>query len=265
MPHPYFSLPTPIPIGHRGAAGEAPENTLESFQKGLADGAAIVETDLHATRDGVLVLIHDDDVARTTEGAGPVSGMTLAELKRLDAGHRFEAAGGFPWRGKGLRIPTLEEAFEALPGVRFNIEIKEAAEGVVERTLAAISDAGRAELTLLAAEKDPIMATIRERVARTGVDVAIGACVGDVLRSVRAAVDGTAPPPGVMALQVPAAFGGRPLVTPELVRFAHRHDIQVHVWTVNEPAEMHALLEVGVDGLISDHPARVRNVLRERA
>ena len=88
--------------------------------------------------------------------------------------------------------------------------------------------------------------------------------MGDVLRCIRAAVDATAPPSGVMALQVPAAFGGRPLVTAELIRFAHQHDIQVHVWTVNEPAEMHALLEIGVDGLISDHPARVRDVLRAR-
>lgn len=265
MPHPFFSVPTPITIGHRGAAGVVPENTLESFRRGLEDGAAIVETDLHATRDGVLVLLHDDDVARTTDGAGAVSGMTLAELKRLDAGYRFAADGRFPFRGQGLRVPTLEEAFDALPGARFNIEIKEAGAGVVEKTLETIARAGRAETTLLAAEKDPIMASIRDEVARTGIAVAIGACVGDVLRCVRAAVDDTAPPAGVMALQVPAAFGGRALVTPELVRFAHRHGIQVHVWTVNDPAQMRTLLGIGVDGLISDHPARVRDVVGRRA
>lgn len=258
MRHPYFDLPTPIVIGHRGAAGVAPENTVESFRRGVADGARIVETDLHATRDGALVLLHDDDVARTTDGGGRIAELTLEQAKRLDAGHRFEEAGAFPWRGRGLRIPTLDEAFAALPGVRFNIEIKEDAPGVVERTLETIARAGRADLTLLAAENDAIMTTIRETVARTGVRVAIGACTGDVIRCVRAALDGAPPPAGVMALQIPADFGGRPVVTPELLRFAHANDIQVHVWTINEPAQMRTLLDLGVDGIISDYPARVR-------
>ncbi len=262
MRHPYFDLPTPLVIGHRGAAGVAPENTLESFRRGVADGASIVETDLHATRDGALVLLHDDDGARTTDGAGRIADLPLAEARRLDAGHRFEANGSFPWRGRGLRIPTLEEAFEALPGVRFNIEIKEEAPGVAERTLETIARAGRTERTLLAAEKDAIMATIREAVARTGIRVAIGACVGDVVRCIRAALDGSAPPPGVMALQIPADFGGKPIVTPELMRFAHANDIQVHVWTINDPAQMQELLALGVDGIISDHPARVRDLVR---
>jgi glycerophosphoryl diester phosphodiesterase len=264
MHHPYFDLPTPIVIGHRGAAGEAPENTLESFRRGVADGAAVVETDLHATRDGALVLLHDDDVARTTDGSGRVAELTLAQVQRLDAGHRFAAAGGFPWRGRGLRIPTLEEAFAELPGMRFNIEIKEAAPGVAERTLETIAKAGRESLTLLAAEKDAIMASLREAVKRTGIRVAIGASAGDVLRCVRAALDHSAPPPGVMALQIPADFGGRALVTPELVEFAHAHEIQVHVWTINEPAQMRALFDLGVDGIISDHPARVRDVVSAR-
>ena len=264
MRHPYFDLPTPIVIGHRGAAGEAPENTLESFRRGVADGAAILETDLHATRDGALVLLHDDDVARTTEGSGTVAELTLAQLQRLDAGHRFVAEGGFPWRGRGLRIPTLEQAFASLPGRRFNIEIKEEAPGVGERTLETIARAGRESLTLLAAEKDAIMASLREAVERTDIRVAISACVGDVLRCVRAALDGSAPPRDVMALQIPAEFGGRALVTPELLAFAHAHEIQVHVWTINEPAQMHALFDLGVDGIISDHPARVRDVVKQR-
>ncbi len=264
MSHPYFELPTPIVIGHRGAAGEAPENTVESFLRGVADGAAIVETDLHATRDGALVLLHDGTVDRTTDGSGRVAELSLAELKRLDAGHRFAADGGFPWRGKGLRVPTLEEAFAALPGARFNIEIKEAAAGVVERTVEAVAKAGRAHLTLLTAEKDAIMNTLREAMSRSGVDVALGACVGDVIRCVRAALDGTPAPPGVMALQIPADFGGRAVVTEPLVSFAHAHGIQIHVWTINDPAQMHALVDLGVDGLISDHPRRVREVVEAR-
>lgn len=264
MLHPFFDVPTPLVIGHRGAAGEIPENTLESFRRGVDDGAAIVETDLHSTRDGALVLLHDDDVDRTTDGAGPIRTLTLAEAKQLDAGHRFGADAGFPWRERGVRIPTLEEAFAALPGVRFNIEIKEVLPGTVERTLETIARAGREKLTLLAAEKDATMAQIRDAIARLGIRVATGACVGDVLRCVRAAVDGAAPPSGAMALQVPADFGGRPLVTRELITFAHAHGIQIHVWTINDTAQMRSLLDLGVDGLISDHPARVRDVIAAR-
>ncbi len=264
MHHPYFDLPTPLVIGHRGAAGEAPENTIEGFRRGVADGAAIVETDLHPTKDGALVLLHDDEVDRTTDGSGRISQLTLAQAQHLDAGHRFAAGDGTPWRGCGVRIPTLAEAFEALPGVRFNIEIKETLPGTVERTLETIARAGREGLTLLAAEKDSTMAQIREAIAQMGIPVATGACVGDVLRCVRAALDGAPPPPGAMALQIPADFAGRPLVTRELVAFAHAHGIQVHVWTINEPAEMRSLLDLGVDGLVSDHPARVRDVVAAR-
>lgn len=260
MRHPYFDLATPIVIGHRGAAGVAPENTLVGFERGVRDGARIIETDLHATRDGALVLLHDDDVARTTDGTGRIAERTLDEVKRLDAGHRFEEAGQFPWRGRGLEIPTLDEAFAAFPAMRFNIEIKEAAPGVVERTLETIARAGRADLTLLAAESDAIMAMIRAAVATTGIRVAIGASTGDVVRCVRAALDGAPPPEGVMALQIPAEFGGRPVVTPELIRFAHAAEIQIHVWTINDPAQIRALLALGVDGIISDFPARVRDL-----
>lgn len=264
MPHPYLSLPTPIVLGHRGAAGEVPENTLESFRRGLADGAAIVETDLHATRDGALVLHHDADVARTTDGSGPIAELTLAEVQKLDAGYRFGPEAGHPYRGKGLGIPTLDEAFAAFPGVRFNIEVKADPDGTVERVIDTVERAGRLDRTLLAAEKDPIMARIRDVASARRISLATSASVGDALRFVRAAVDGARPPDGPLALQIPAAFGGRPVVTRELVAYAHRHAVQVHVWTVNDPAEMKRLLALGVDGLISDFPARVRDVIEGR-
>lgn len=109
------------------------------------------------------------------------------------------------------------------------------------------------------------MASIRSCVAESGIAVAIGACIGDVVRCVRAALESSPAPAGVMALQIPAAFAGRPTVNPALVRFARANDIAIHIWTVNEPAEMHALLDLGVDGLISDHPARVVEVLHARS
>jgi glycerophosphoryl diester phosphodiesterase len=123
---------------------------------------------------------------------------------------------------------------------------------------------GPASRTLLTASDDGAMARLRRRLAETGLAPAMGASTGDVVQFVRAAAAGTPPPPEPMALQIPTTFGGQPLVTRALVDFAHAHDVQVHVWTVNDPEEMHALLDLGVDGLVSDFPARVHAVLRER-
>ncbi len=266
MTHPYLALPTPIVIGHRGCAGEAPENTLPSFERGLAQGAAILETDVHLTRDGVPVLLHDHDVGRVSNGRGPVRAQTLAELRRLDFGHRFSPDGGrsHPFRGRGVRIATLQEALAAFPGTRFNLELKEDVPELVERTLAVIADAKREPLTLLTAADDGLMAKIRAAIEATGAAVAQGASAGDVLGFVRAALDGSAPPPGPVALQIPAAFSGRPLATRPLVEHAHAHGVQVHVWTINERDEMTRLLDLGVDGLITDLPARMAQLLDER-
>lgn len=266
MSHPYFALPTPIVIGHRGAAGEQPENTLPSFARARDLCAAILETDARPTRDGSVVLFHDETLERTTNGTGRVSDRTLAELRALDAGFRFvlEQGNRFPFRGQGIVVPTLEETLEAIPGVRVNIELKEDGPGFIDRVLGILREAGREEMTLLTAGEDPLMESLRREVRRARSRVALGASTGDVLRFVRAALQGTTPDPGVMALQVPAGFGGRPLVTPRLVEHAHAHDVHVHVWTINEPGEMHRLLDLGVDGIISDYPGRLAAVVAQR-
>jgi glycerophosphoryl diester phosphodiesterase len=256
--HSFLALPRPLAIGHRGCAGEVPENTLASFVRGAADGAVVIETDVHLTRDGVPVLLHDDDVARVTDGCGPVRDFDFTALHALDAGYRFLAPdGSAPFRGTGLRIPSLAEALAALPGMRFNLELKEDRPEIAERVLAVIRDAEREELTLVTSAEDPLMEKLRDAVSRSGARVALGASTGDVARFVRAVRDGLAPPAGPMALQIPDQFLGRPLVTPELIAAAHANDIHVHVWTINEPDEIAALLALGVDGVISDFPARV--------
>ncbi len=265
MRHPYFDLPRPTVIGHRGCAGEAPENTLVSFERALAQGAEILESDVHVTRDGAIVLIHDDVLERTTDGAGRVAEHTLAELRALDAGHRFEPEPGvFPYRGRGVVIPALEEVFAAFPQARLNLELKEDLPELVERTVEIVAAAERAERTLLTAADDALMERLRAHLARTGLDTAVGACTADVLAFVRSAQEGKSPPEDAMALQVPAAFGGQPLVTPAFVRHAHDHGIAVHVWTVNEVDEMHRLLDLGVDGLVTDFPGHLAQVVAAR-
>lgn len=264
--HPFFDLPTPLVIGHRGCAGEAPENTLASFERALAQGAQILESDVHCTRDGVPVLVHDEVLDRCTDGTGRVDATRWEELRALDAGYRFSPDGGrsHPQRGRGLGIPSLEEAFAAYPGARFNLEIKQLAPGFVERCIELVIDAGRQATTLLAAGEDEVMAVVRHQVNQMEVATALGASVADVIAHIDTARRGVAPPSGIHALQVPPEFAGNPLVTREFVDHAHAHGTQVHVWTINDPGQMLELLDLGVDGLITDYPGRLTELLAAR-
>jgi glycerophosphoryl diester phosphodiesterase len=264
MRHPYFAPPPPVVIGHRGAAGEVPENTIASFQHALAAGAQILESDVQITRDGVPVTCHDAEVDRTTDGRGAIAGMDLSELQELDAGHRFGAGAERPHRGRGLRIPSLREAFETLPEARFNLEIKDGRPELVRACVALVAELDRAERTLLTAADDGTMKLLREEIAARGVPVAVGACTGEVVAFVRATIEGSPPPEGPMALQIPEDFAGRALVTRDLVEAAHRADVHVHVWTINDPASMRRLLDLGVDGIVTDFPARLAAVIAER-
>jgi len=266
MAHPFLELHRPIVFGHRGASGERPENTLPAFEHALSQGADILETDVHLCSDGAIVVFHDAQLDRTTDGSGPLASRSLAELKALDAGYRFTPDQGrsFPYRDQGVQISTLQEVFEALPGVRFNVELKGSEPRLVEGVLGLVAATGRAHLTLLAAEEEKTMRAVRECRRRLGVDTALGASVSDVLGFVRAALGEGPPPAEPMALQIPATFAGKPLATPELIAYAHHHGVQVHVWTVNEGAEMERLLDLGVDGLMSDFPGQLRSVVDRR-
>lgn len=263
MSHPYFDLPRPIILGHRGAAGSAPENTLASFARALEDGAQILETDLHVTKDGVPVLLHDATLDRTTNGSGAVADLSLEELQALDAAHRFEGTPPTypPIDGGRIVVPSLEEAFQAFPDARFNIEIKAESEALIESVVALVETAQRADRTLLTAGDDTIQALLRSELGRSGAKPAIGASLADIVEVVSSAVSGRAPETDSMALQIPREFADRPLVTPELVAHCHLHGIQVHVWTINDPAEMRELLDIGVDGLVTDHPGRMARLL----
>jgi glycerophosphoryl diester phosphodiesterase len=263
MRHPYFAAPRPTVFGHRGASGERPENTLPAFERAIHCGADALETDVHGTRDGAIVVCHDADLARTTDGEGPIAAHTLAEVRALDAGYRFTPDHGdtYPFRDAGVRIPTLEELFAAFPEQRFNVEVKVCDEALIRDTIRLTREANRTDRTLLAAGEDDTMAAIRAALDGPGELPATGASLGDILGFIRAAQSGDAPPPEPMALQIPSAFGGRPLVTEQLVSFAHAHDVAVHVWTINDEDEMRSLLERGVDGVMSDFPGRLRTVV----
>ncbi len=260
----YFASPRPLVFGHRGAAGEAPENTLPSFERAVDCGADVLELDVHATSDGIVAVIHDAELERTTDGAGPIRERRWDEVQRLDAGYRFTANGtDFPFRGRQTRVPSLRDLLERFPDALFNIEVKQEQPAIAAAVVRALLDAGCAERVLLAAEHDAIMAQIR---AAGGARFATGFAAGEVAEFFRRLQSGELEgyrPPG-RALQIPPEFGGLQLVTAASVGAAHAHGVEMHVWTINDPAEMDRLLDLGIDGIMSDLPGLARAAVDAR-
>jgi len=254
-----FPGPLPRVFGHRGAAGVAPENTLASFRRARADGADVFELDVHGTADGEIVVLHDPTLERTTDGAGAVSGLRFAEVAALDAGFHFTPDGGrtHPFRGSGVRVPQLAELVREFPDVPLNIEIKQETPSIVDAVVALLRAARTT--VVLAAEQDVIMTAIR----RAAPDIATSLAAGEVATFMGALQQGVAPtlPAGAVALQIPPRFWGVELVTRETVAAAHALGAEVHVWTINDTAEMRRLLALGCDGIISDLPADARAVV----
>lgn len=250
----FLSPHRPRIFGHRGASGLAPENTLPSFAVAAALGVHYLELDVHGTSDGEIVVLHDEDIDRTTDGSGPVRDFNYSRLRAFDAGYRFEPSPGyFPYRGQGVCIPTLDEVLRGFANLRFNIEIKQQEPAIVDDVVSALRRCRVVERTLLAAAEDDIMRGIRRSV---GGEVATGSSIGDVSEFFQHLDAGSVrsySPPGV-ALQIPTRAGARELVTAESVAAAHDIGIEVHVWTVNDLPEMERLLDLGVDGIMSDFP-----------
>jgi glycerophosphoryl diester phosphodiesterase len=253
----------PLVIAHRGGAGLWPENTLYAFERAARAGVDVIETDAHLTADGAVVLIHDATVERTTDGAGRVAQMTLAELKRLDAGHRWTADGGrtFPFRGLGLTVPTLEEAFAGAAGLRFNIEPKQDSDELVNALCRVTRERGMAERVVVASFRQGTV----EKFRRACPEVATAASTSEAssfLAMYKAGLAASYSPP-MQALQVPEYAAGMHVLTPDFVAAAHGRNLQVHAWTVNQVEDMRRLLAAGVDGIMTDYPDRLLELLQK--
>lgn len=251
----------PLLIAHRGGAGLAPENTLVAFRQAIDDwGADMIELDVRASADGRCMVIHDPTVDRTTDGTGAVEAMTYDELRRLDAGYRFTPDGGrsFPFRGRGIRIPTIEEVLDALPTVPLTVEVKVAS--AARPLFDAIERVGAAERIVAAAEED------RCRTLFGAYPGPMSASRSQMLRFVllHHARLSALWQPAVDAVQIPERWRGRQILTPRLVRDFHARGFAVHVWTVNDVEDMERLLEWGVDGLVTDYPDRLADLLTAR-
>jgi len=236
----------PTVFAHRGGAALAPENTLVAFDAGLAAGADGIELDVRLSRDGVPVLMHDPTLERTTNGSGPVDERTAEDLAALDAGYHFERGGGFPFRGRGVGVPTLRDVFERHPNALMLIELKAADERLARAVVELVHEAGAAGRVTVGSFQKGALDAVRalDPAIRTGAD----------MDDVRNGLQGVVGRPAFEAFQVPEVYAGMRIVTPEFIASAHDAGVSVIVWTVNHEADMRRLLEWGVDGLITDRP-----------
>ena len=259
----YFDPPKPRLFAHRGASGHYPENTLPAFAAAVDSGILYLEMDVWATRDGAVVVHHDADLLRSCARPVPLTELTLEELRRLDAGYGYPGTGAttFPYYGQGITIPTLEEVFAACPEAFCNIEIKDERPGVETRVLEAIRRAGREETVLLAAEKEAILQRLRPLCPEIPTSLGFGELT-DFFDGLKKGMPVGYRPPGA-ALQIPETFGPLRLVTPESLAAARAAGLEVHVWTVNEVADIRRLLDLGVDGVMSDYPERLIEAVSE--
>ncbi len=261
--HSFLSrLHPPLLIAHRGGGRLFPENTLLAFRMAVSNyGADLLELDIHATRDEVLVIHHDGTVERCTNGDGAIARMTFSELSTLDAGFRFDPKGdgSFPFRGLGIRIPALRDLLRALPSILLNIEVKprdpEVA-GLLGRLIAMEKAEDR---VCVGSIEDAMGREIKSRMPDACLfypTEALKAFVMPLLEGGEPVVDDA-----YQVIDMPDNYEGTPVVTREVVAAAHQRGIPVNVWTVDEPAEMEALFEIGVDGIMTDRPDLLRQVI----
>lgn len=256
---PYYAtfLPDRVHVhAHQGGDHLWPGNTLYAFANAAALGVDVLELDVHMTADEVIVVIHDDTVDRTTDGSGALAAMTFAEVRGLDAAYRWRPPGGdpavFPYRGEGLTIPTLAEVLEAFPDVGVNLDLKAADPRIAEVACGVIRTAGRAESVMVASFRDENLRAFRERCP----EVATSAGPSEVRAFYAFNLVGLGrwTRPAADAFQVPVRQGDIEIVTPRMVRGLRERNVRLDVWTINDEAEMRRLLDLGIDGLITDRP-----------
>jgi len=245
-------------IGHRGNRAHAPENTLESLLQAVSLGVDAVEFDVRVSSDGVLVVIHDATLDRTTDGSGPIALRTVAELQRVDAGARFTPDGGhtFPWRGRGVKVSTFDEIIEALPReLPCIVELKTPA--ATELVRVAVRRHGIARRVIVAGFDPAATRPLR------GAGFALGACTPDVARLVLPALLGRRIGPQLFqALCIPPRWHGIPVPIAALAKALRASGTVIHVWTVNDPADALRLWRDGVQGILSDDPAWILSARR---
>lgn len=265
-----FENDRPLVIAHRGGAGLAPENTLVAFRHAVTLDVDVIELDIHLTKDGHLVVIHDDTINRTTNGTGRVNELTLAEIQSYDAGFHFvDANDKTSYRNKGLIVPTLEAVLQEMPkDMRFTIEVKDTndaklyeevgkklwnllvAYDIQDKVLIGSFEQGILDMMTEITDGEAIISAGKQEVARFVF-----------LHKLRLH---TLYNPKVDSLDMPMKVPGLNLIDKLLIDAAKKRGMGVHYWTVNDRATMDKLIDLGVGGIISDRPDMMIQLLEEK-
>jgi len=244
-----FDIGRPLIMAHRGESGNIPENTILALEAAVKIGVDVLESDIRFTKDNIPILFHDDDLERTTGVSGSVRDKTLDELLQIDLGYTFttDIEQTYPFRGKGLKVVTLAQALQRFPDTILNLDIKDSFRKAM------IASFHPPQLKRFR-EKAPLIPTsAHPNEVRNFV-------IGVKMRSMRFFVRSVA----YKAFQVPEWSGSLQVVTPRFVAAAHDRDIAVHVWTINDRENMERLLSMEVNGIFTDYPAILREVLSDR-
>lgn len=242
----FLDHPGPIAVAHRGGAGVHPENTLEAFAHAVSLGYRYLETDAHLTRDGHVIAFHDERLDRVTDKQGRVEALTLGEIREARIG------------GRG-QIVVLEELLTAFPEQRINIDPK--SDAVVGALAQLLERIGAIERVCIGSFSDARIARMRQLL---GPALCTSGGPRAVARLRIASIGGRTKVPSMGCVQVPTRARGITLVDARFVRAAHLRSLPVHVWTIDDPVEMHRLLDLGVDGIMTDQPEVLRTVLQAR-
>ena len=243
-------------FAHRGASAVSPENTLVSFQTAREYGICYLEFDVRLTADGHPVVIHDSSVSRTTGRRGRVENMALSAISELDAGCQFTADHGrsYPFRGKGVKVPTLDQVLELYPDMNLTIEIKKTREEAPSVVAESIRRFDAADRVVVASHEHEILTAFRQLAPDVPTSFSKQE-VREFIAKFRAGELAGYRPPS-RAFQVPEYKGLRRVVSKAVIEAVHSFEVEVHVWTVNEPIHMERLLDWGVDGIMTDDPRR---------
>ena len=259
-----------VVIAHQGGDGLRPSNTMSAFSHAVELGVDVLEMDIHSTSDGVLVTIHDSTVDRTTNGTGRVNEMTFAELKQLDAGYDWPTLAeeshrtDRPYRGQGVTIPSLEEVFEAFPDMPMNIEIKQQDPSIVKPfcDLLHAYDRTGPDRVLVATFHEGVVEEFRTECPNVPTSVVQNEVVEFYVLNLIGLHRLWSPP--AAAFQVPQTFSGLQVTTPRFVENLQAHGVIVHPWTINDQNDMEILVEMGVDGIITDYPDKLLEIRDKR-